>query len=210
MAAPDRAAAPSRPALIRIGEIVGAHGLRGEVRLRSFAAEPADIKAYSPLLGADGARICAIEALRPSGGAPDLFVARLAGIASRDAAEALAGTASPRGPRAPAPGFSAKRSSCMPTSSAAGSRPRPESSSGRSLRSRISARATLSRSRLRAPAGQSSCPSSSASSRSSTSAIGGSWSAPIRRRAVSGCHENTDERSAKAEIKEVDLLPDRA
>jgi 16S rRNA processing protein RimM len=93
MAAPDRAAAPSRPALIRIGEIVGAHGLRGEVRLRSFAAEPADIKAYSPLLGADGARICAIEALRPSGGAPDLFVARLAGIASRDAAEALAGTA---------------------------------------------------------------------------------------------------------------------
>jgi len=91
MAAPARRPEPA--GLIRIGELVGAHGLRGESRLRSFAENPADIAAYSPLVSADGGRSFAIGSLRPLGGAPDMFIARIAGIDSREAAEALAGTA---------------------------------------------------------------------------------------------------------------------
>jgi 16S rRNA processing protein RimM len=77
---------------LRVGEIVGAHGLKGEVRLRSFAATSSKIMDYSPLATADG-RACVIVALRPLGGAsPEMFVARIAGIADREAAQALAGT----------------------------------------------------------------------------------------------------------------------
>jgi len=80
-------------ALIRIAEILGPHGLRGEVRLRSFAAPPSDIAAYSPLLSADGARRYEVTALRPGGASPDIFIARLAGVATREEGEALAGLA---------------------------------------------------------------------------------------------------------------------
>ena len=69
-----------------LGQIGAAHGVRGEVRLRSFTAEPGAITAYGPLETEDG-RILKIESLRP---AKDHFVARLAGICDRDAAERLA------------------------------------------------------------------------------------------------------------------------
>jgi 16S rRNA processing protein RimM len=77
--------------LLPIGEILGAHGVKGEMRLRSFAATPSKIVDYSPLVTKDAGRSFAIAALRPSG-APDIFVARFAGVSSREAAEALAGT----------------------------------------------------------------------------------------------------------------------
>jgi 16S rRNA processing protein RimM len=82
---------PEGSPLLRIGEILGAHGVKGEVRLRSFAAPPPRIADYSPLVTEGTARSLTISALRPSG-APDIFVARLTGVASREAAEALAGT----------------------------------------------------------------------------------------------------------------------
>jgi 16S rRNA processing protein RimM len=91
LAAPS--AAPEGDALLQVGEIVGAHGVNGEVRLRSFAATPSMIMGYSPLATADGGGSYVISALRPLGGAhPDMFVARIAGVASREAAQALAGT----------------------------------------------------------------------------------------------------------------------
>ena len=82
---------PEGSPLLRIGEILGAHGVKGEVRLRSFAAPPSRIADYSPLVTEGGARSVTLSKLRPSG-APDIFVARLTGVASREAAEALAGT----------------------------------------------------------------------------------------------------------------------
>jgi 16S rRNA processing protein RimM len=91
MAAPAGKPEPATRTLIRVGEILGAHGLRGEVRLRSFSAAPSDIKAYSPL-EAEGGRSFAISALRQAGSA-DLFVVRLSCIESREDAERLAGTA---------------------------------------------------------------------------------------------------------------------
>jgi len=72
-------------ARICLGQIGAAHGVRGEVRLYSFTAEPAAIGKYGPLESDDG-RVFEIEDLRP---AQNHFVARLAGITSRSAAEQL-------------------------------------------------------------------------------------------------------------------------
>jgi 16S rRNA processing protein RimM len=69
-----------------LGQIGAAHGVGGEVRLRSFTADPVAIAGYGPLQTEDG-RVLQIEALRPT---KDHFVARLAGIRDRDAARALA------------------------------------------------------------------------------------------------------------------------
>jgi 16S rRNA processing protein RimM len=71
-----------------VGQIGAAHGVRGEVRLRSFTAEPEAITRYGPLETEDG-HVIAIEAMRP---AKDHFVVRLAGIRDRDAARELAAT----------------------------------------------------------------------------------------------------------------------
>ncbi len=69
-----------------VARIGAAHGISGEVKLWSFTENPAAVADYGPLETADGARKFMIEALRP---AKDHFVARLAGIDDRDAAEAL-------------------------------------------------------------------------------------------------------------------------
>jgi 16S rRNA processing protein RimM len=73
-------------ARVCVGQIGAPHGVRGEVRLRSFTAEPEAFTAYGPLETEDG-RIMEIESLRP---ANDHFVAALSGIRDRDAAEKLA------------------------------------------------------------------------------------------------------------------------
>jgi len=75
-------------ARVCLGQIGAAHGVRGEVRLRSFTADPAAIADYGPLETEDG-RVFEIETLRQ---AKDHFVARLSGIRDRDAASALANT----------------------------------------------------------------------------------------------------------------------
>jgi 16S rRNA processing protein RimM len=74
-----------RGELICVGQIGAAHGVRGEVRLRSFTSDPQAITAYGPLETEDG-RVLEIENLRP---AKDHFLARLAGVCDRDAAEKL-------------------------------------------------------------------------------------------------------------------------
>ncbi len=71
---------------ICVAQIGAAHGIRGEVRLRSFTGDPMAVASYGPLESEDGTRRFTIETLRP---AKDHFVARLAGIGDRDAAETL-------------------------------------------------------------------------------------------------------------------------
>ncbi len=73
--------------LIVVGAIAGAHGVKGEVKLLSFTENPHAIAAYGPLVGPDG-RAFEIKALRP---AKSGFVAKLSGVDTRDAAEALKG-----------------------------------------------------------------------------------------------------------------------
>ena len=75
-------------ARICVGQIGAAHGVRGEVRVRSFTADPQAIVDYGPLEAEDG-RVFRFEELRP---VKDHFVARLAGVGDREAARALANT----------------------------------------------------------------------------------------------------------------------
>ena len=71
---------------IRVARIGAAHGVRGEVKLWSFTQDPQAVADYGPLETEDGARRFEIETLRA---AKDHFVARIAGIDSREAAEQL-------------------------------------------------------------------------------------------------------------------------
>jgi 16S rRNA processing protein RimM len=71
---------------VLVAQIGAAHGLRGEVRLRSFTAEPMAVKDYGVLESEDGTQRFEIESLRP---AKDVLIARLAGVADRNAAERL-------------------------------------------------------------------------------------------------------------------------
>jgi len=70
---------------ICVARLGAAHGVRGEVKLWSFTADPAAVVDYGPFETADG-RTVEIEALRP---AKEFFVARLKGVADRTAAERL-------------------------------------------------------------------------------------------------------------------------
>jgi len=74
-----------REKLICVGQIGAPHGVRGEVRLRSFTGEPQAIAAYGPLQTEDG-RSLEIASMRP---AKEGFVATFAGISDRDAAAEL-------------------------------------------------------------------------------------------------------------------------
>jgi 16S rRNA processing protein RimM len=74
---------------ILVGVFGAAHGIRGEVRLKSYTADPAAIRTYGPLLDANGMRRYVLEALRPTG--KDMFVARVKGVSDRKSAEALNG-----------------------------------------------------------------------------------------------------------------------
>jgi 16S rRNA processing protein RimM len=73
---------------ILIGRILGAHGIRGAVKLKSFATTAADIAKYKPLTSGDG-RSFEIVRLKP---AHDEFIADLQDVRDRNQAEALTGT----------------------------------------------------------------------------------------------------------------------
>ena len=78
-----------KPSRILLGRIVAAHGIRGDVVIDSYAAEPADIAAYGPLQTADGKRELALKVVRVT---PKGVIARIAGVDDRNGAEALRGT----------------------------------------------------------------------------------------------------------------------
>ena len=79
-------AAPSQTReRICVARIGAPHGVRGEVKFWSFTADPAAVAGYGPFETAEG-RLVEIDALRP---AKEFFVARLKGVADRDAAERL-------------------------------------------------------------------------------------------------------------------------
>jgi 16S rRNA processing protein RimM len=70
---------------VLVARIGAALGLRGEVRLWAFTADPMAIREYG-LLEADDGRRFTIDSLRPGKG---FLVARFAGIGDRTAAETL-------------------------------------------------------------------------------------------------------------------------
>ena len=75
-----------------VARIGAAHGIRGEVRVKTFTEDPLSIGRYGPLSAKDGRRF-EFVALRPAGGAdPSMLVVSLRGVTDRNAAEALNGT----------------------------------------------------------------------------------------------------------------------
>lgn len=74
---------------ICVGAIAGAFGVRGEVRLKSFCARAEDIATYGPLATEDGKRSFAVKLTRPVNGG---LGARLAGVDTKEQADALKGT----------------------------------------------------------------------------------------------------------------------
>lgn len=79
------------PARVPIARIGAAHGIKGEVRVKAFTADPANIAAYGPLDAADGRRF-EVEHLRPAAGtSPDMLVVAFKGIGDRNLAETLNG-----------------------------------------------------------------------------------------------------------------------
>jgi len=68
--------------------IGAAHGIKGEVRVKSFTADPVALGDYGPLFSVDGRRF-EVQAIRP---ADTVVIVRFKGLTDRNAAEALAGT----------------------------------------------------------------------------------------------------------------------
>lgn len=71
-----------------VGAIAGAFGVKGEVRLKSFCAEPEAIATYGPLSSEDGSGSWDVTLTRP---VKNGFAARLTGVVNKEAADALRG-----------------------------------------------------------------------------------------------------------------------
>tara|TARA_R110000737_G_scaffold296296_3_gene302883 strand:- start:189 stop:707 length:519 start_codon:yes stop_codon:yes gene_type:complete len=74
--------------LVCVGAIAGAFGVRGEVRLKSFCADPEAIADYAPLSTEDGSRQFTVSLTRAITNA---FAARMSGIDTKEEADALKG-----------------------------------------------------------------------------------------------------------------------
>jgi 16S rRNA processing protein RimM len=70
-----------------LGAVMGAYGVRGEARVKSFCAEPSALGDYGPLVDDAGGRY-RVTVLRPVKGG---YAVRLSGVASKEAADALRG-----------------------------------------------------------------------------------------------------------------------
>lgn len=75
---------------ICLGAFAGAHGVRGEAKVKSFTETPEKIAAYGPVTTEDGARSFTLEIVRLL--KPDLVLVRAPEIESREDAAALSGT----------------------------------------------------------------------------------------------------------------------
>jgi 16S rRNA processing protein RimM len=76
-----------KPDLTCVGALAGSFVVRGEVRLKSFCAVPEDIAGYNPLQFEDGRE----TTLRLTGQIKNGLSARLSGVGTKEAADALRG-----------------------------------------------------------------------------------------------------------------------
>ena len=77
--------------LVLMGAILGAHGIKGEVKVKSFAAKPAAIADYGPLTDPKRKRSFDLSIVGTGDAAKGVVIARITGVADRNAAEALKG-----------------------------------------------------------------------------------------------------------------------
>jgi len=74
--------------LILVGQVAGGFGVRGEVRVTAFTADPLALKDYGPLLRADGSVALTLTAVRAAKGA---VIGRAREIETKEQADALRG-----------------------------------------------------------------------------------------------------------------------
>ena len=74
---------------VLIGKIVNAHGIKGDVKIKSFTTIPADLCKYNPLLKFDDTEL-KIKLRSPANS--DVIIAHIEGIDDRTTAETLKGT----------------------------------------------------------------------------------------------------------------------
>lgn len=74
---------------VMLGEVSGAHGIRGDVIVRSYTSDPEDIAAYGALETADGKALPKLSVVRATDRG---VIARFAGVVDRNASEAFKGT----------------------------------------------------------------------------------------------------------------------
>ena len=78
----------SEAKLILVGQVAGGFGVRGEVRVTAFTADPLALKAYGPLLRADGSVGLTLTTARAAKGA---VIGRAKEIETKEQADALRG-----------------------------------------------------------------------------------------------------------------------
>ena len=74
---------------VLIGKIVNAHGIKGDVKVKSFTMNPADVCSYTPLLKSDDSEL---KIKLRSAGNSDVIIAHIDGVNDRTTAEGLKGT----------------------------------------------------------------------------------------------------------------------
>ena len=72
-----------------LGAIAGVHGIKGEVKIKSFTENPRDVGSYGALENEDGTKKFD---LKITGNSKELIRAKIKGIDDRNAAEALVST----------------------------------------------------------------------------------------------------------------------
>ena len=72
---------------ILLGRILGPHGVKGEVKIRSFTADPLDVASYGAVSAPDGRRF-SLSRARLQG---DVVVVAIKGVTDRNVAEQLKG-----------------------------------------------------------------------------------------------------------------------
>ena len=75
--------------LICVGEITSAHGVKGEVKLKSFTSVPADLARYKPLFDEKQAVEFDLRLLSQNG---EMLIVSIKGVTDRNAAEKLRNT----------------------------------------------------------------------------------------------------------------------
>ncbi len=84
--------APAPKDRVCLGVMVGAHGVRGLVKVKSFTEAPEDVAAYGPVSDKSGKRRWTLQVTGPAPGKRDVVLAKVEGVSDRDAAQALHGT----------------------------------------------------------------------------------------------------------------------
>ena len=72
--------------LILVGHVAGGFGVRGEVKITAYTADPLALTAYGPLLRADGSHALTVISARPS---KDGIVGRVKEVETKEQADAL-------------------------------------------------------------------------------------------------------------------------